>query len=69
MPNCSVIHDASNRGVSVRGIAREMGISRNTVRKYLAAEGTYLVGLSPALDTPAWCTRSRVPGHTLRNCG
>ena len=32
------IDQARLRGVSTRGIAREVGISRNTVRKCLAAE-------------------------------
>ena len=35
----NAVHDASNRGVPVWGIARQLSISRNTVRKYLAAEG------------------------------
>ena len=48
----NAVHDASNRCVSVRGIARELGMSRNTVRKYLAAEGPDLVG-TIARSTPS----------------
>ena len=38
------IHSAKLAGVSKREIARNLGISRNTVRKYLAAETPDLVG-------------------------
>lgn len=38
------IHQARLRGVSIRGIANELGMSRNTVRKYLAAEAPEMVG-------------------------
>lgn len=48
----NAVHDASNRGVSVRGIARDLGISRNTVRKYLAADVPDLVG-TVARPTPS----------------
>ena len=40
----NAVHDARNRGVSVRGIAKELGMSRNTVRKYLAATDPDMVG-------------------------
>ena len=35
----NAVHETSSRGVSVRGFSRELSISRNTVSKYLAAEG------------------------------
>ena len=38
------IHRAKLQGVSSRGIARNLGMSRNTVRKYLAAETPEMVG-------------------------
>ena len=38
------VHEASVRGASIRGIARELGMSRNTVRRYLAAEDPEMVG-------------------------
>lgn len=33
-----VVHAAKRRGLSIRAIARETGIHRNTVRKYLQAD-------------------------------
>ena len=33
---CKAVHHARLQSVSLRGIARELGISRNTVRKYVA---------------------------------
>lgn len=60
----NAVHDASNRGVSVRGIARELGISRNTVRKYLAAEVPDLVGTVPRPTTSSSVTIGNVKsGH------
>ena len=38
------IHRAKLEGISTRGIARNLGVSRNTVRKYLAAETPEMVG-------------------------
>ena len=32
------VQEANARGLSIRGIARELGIHRNTARKYAAAE-------------------------------
>ena len=32
------MQEANARGLSIRGIARELGIHRNTARKYAAAE-------------------------------
>ena len=43
------IHRAKLEGVSNRGIARNLGMSRNTVRKYLAAESPEMIG---AVVTP-----------------
>ena len=43
------IHRAKLQGVSNRGIARNLGMSRNTVRKYLAAESPEMIG---AVVTP-----------------
>ena len=40
----NTVHDARNRAESVRGIATELGMSRNTVRRYLAADGPEMVG-------------------------
>ena len=40
----NAVHDAKNRGESVRDIARELGMSRNTVRRYLAADEPEMVG-------------------------
>lgn len=34
----------SRRGLSIRGIARELGVSRNTVRKYLRGEAVKVAG-------------------------
>ena len=33
-----VVQEAKARGLSIRGIARELGIHRNTARKYAAAK-------------------------------
>ena len=38
------VHEARLMGVSIRGIARELDMSRNTVRKYLAATDPDMVG-------------------------
>ena len=40
------VHHAKLQGVSLRGIARELGISRNTVRKYVHS-------LAPPRNRPA----------------
>ena len=32
------VHAAQRRGLSIRGITRETGVHRNTVKKYLKAE-------------------------------
>ena len=32
------VHEAKRRGLSIRGITRETGVHRNTVKKYLKAE-------------------------------
>ena len=40
-----VVHAAKRRGLSIRAIARETGIHRNTVRKYLEAD-------SPPMNRP-----------------
>ena len=51
------VHHASLQGVSLRGIARELGISRNTVRKYVDA-------LAPPVNrTPRRSTQS--PTHHI----
>ena len=38
------IHRAKLQGISNRGIVRNLGMSRNTVKKYLAAESPEMVG-------------------------
>ena len=38
------IHKASNKGMSIRGIAKDLGMSRNSVRKYLRADKPEKVG-------------------------
>lgn len=43
------IHRARLQGLSKRAIAKNLGISRNTVKKYLAAESPEMVG---AVVTP-----------------
>ena len=60
----NAVHDANNRGVSVRGITRELGMSRNTVRRYLAAEGPEMVGtlVRPRSQQPA-TMRHNMNGH------
>ena len=40
------VHEARLKGASIRGIAKELGMSRNTVRKHLAATDPDMVGLS-----------------------
>jgi excisionase family DNA binding protein len=34
-----VMYELRGKGESIRGIARQLGVSRNTVRKYLRSEG------------------------------
>ena len=46
------------RGLSIRAISRELGVSRNTVRKYLALEE---VAISAARDDPS--RTKRLDGH------
>ena len=51
------VHHARLQGVSLRGVARELGISRNTVRKYA-------VSLAPPVNrTPRRSTKSATPNH------
>ena len=53
------IYQAKLRGVSIRGIARDLGMSRNTVRRYLAADGPEMIG---SVDRPR-----ALPSDTMRN--
>ena len=55
----NAVHDARNRGASVRGTARELGMSRNTVRRYLAATSPDMVGTVVRSAPP--------PPDTMRN--
>ena len=55
------VHHARLQGVSLRGIARELGISRNTVRKYVDS-------LVPSVNRTPWRstqspTRQNAGGH------
>lgn len=48
------IHNARSRGMGIRRIARELGISRNTVRKYLTAARPEMIGtLVRPLSSPS----------------
>ena len=54
------------RGVSIRGVARDLGMSRNTVRRYLEADGPEMVGPvirshTPRSDTLRKHTNGRNP--------
>ena len=52
------VHHARLQGVSLRGIAKQLGISRNTVRKYVDLPGP------PINRTPGRTTRSGAQHHT-----
>ena len=52
------VHHAKLQGVSLRGIARQLGISRNTVRKYIELTAP------PISRTPRQTTQSVTQNHT-----
>lgn len=58
------IHQARLRGVSIRGISRDLGMSRNTVRRYLQADCAEMVGSVIGSRTPASDNiRNHTNGH------
>ena len=58
------VHQAKLRGMSTRGIARELGMSRNTVRKYLAADAPEMVGtVTRSGASPSDNMRNDTSGH------
>ena len=52
------VHHARLQGVSLRGIAKQLGISRNTVRKYVDLPGP------PINRTPGRATQSGIQHHS-----
>ena len=58
------VHHAKLQGVSLRGIAKELGISRNTVRKYVDSPAPP-VNQNPRQPTPS-ATHHHANGHFFR---
>lgn len=58
------LHQARVRDVSIRGIARDLGMSRNTVRRYLVAEEPKMVGATRSKKATCDTIQIGAKGHT-----